>query len=362
MAKQQKAKRFPRVKRVLVNLFLGGNIFTLLLLWACCASTYIDPTQHPHLAVIGLAFPFIVLFNLLFIPFWLIYKPRLMLVPIVGIALCSTFLLDYCPIGLNRHPEKAVFRVTTWNCHDLSYYKGDSLELAHKYIRNIGSDIICLQEFNYGRTAFKPLIDSLASLGYTDFHSGSRVIFTRYPIVSNQVINSQDSEKKAIIRADVQIDDEILSVYCVHLESNKISPDDKEVYADVIQDPGRQKVENEVRHLTGKLSTAASSRANQVRAILANMDSLPEGRSVLLCGDFNDTPISYTYQTISRRLSNAFRQGGRGIGLSFSERYFPVRIDNIFFTSDWHCEEAYIDRSITASDHYPIHAALRRSK
>lgn len=362
MAKQKKDKRFPRVKRFLVNLFLGGNLFTLALLWTCCASTWINPILHPRIAVVGLAFPVLLLLNLIFIPLWLIYKPRLIVVPILGIALCGSYVLDYFPLGLGADEEPEL-RILTWNCHEMSFYKkGDSMQIAFDYVLESNADIICLQEFNYKAKKYTPLHDAMDSLGYTSYYDGSRTIYTRLPVVESWPITHPDSVKSDIIRSDVQYGDEILTIYCAHLESNKISPDDKDEYAGVIEDPGRDNVEAEVRYLSGKLSDAAYIRAQQVQRLLANVDSLPEGRSVILCGDFNDTPISYTYQACSRRFDNAFRSRGHGVGISFSERYFPVRIDNVFFSHDWECTNVLIDHSITASDHYPLLAGLKKRR
>ena len=41
-------------------------------------------------------------------------------------------------------------------------------------------------------------------------------------------------------------------------------------------------------------------------------------KPVILCGDFNDTPISYTrHRVASLGLTDAFREAGQGFGFSF---------------------------------------------
>ncbi len=48
---------------------------------------------------------------------------------------------------------------------------------------------------------------------------------------------------------------------------------------------------------------------------------------IIVCGDFNDTPISYTHRTIAQDLDDAFTQSGRGLGISYNQKQilFPDR-------------------------------------
>jgi len=49
-----------------------------------------------------------------------------------------------------------------------------------------------------------------------------------------------------------------------------------------------------------------------------------------VCGDFNDVPNSYAYNTIGKGLQNTFAEKGSGIGRTFSGISPTLRIDNIF--------------------------------
>jgi len=357
----KKKQAYAKVKQFLVDVFLGANLVTLIILWVCCATTWVDPALHPRIGVVGLAFPIFLVLNLIFIPFWLIYKTRMVIVPLVGMGLCGTYILDYFPLNFGSSEKQPELTILDWNCHDLSLYKGDSLQMGIDYLQNCGADIICLQEFNFGRSAYKEMHEQMKSEGYHSFHEGGRAVISRYPIVDSVLISADSEMKNGSIRVDVQMPDEIVSVYCLHLESNSLTPDDKDSYGDVLETPESSKVKAELRFLSGKLSNSISYRAKQVQSILANIDSLPDHRPVLLCGDFNDTPISYAYQTISRRLDNSFRSRGRGVGVTFNEKNFPVRIDHTFFSSSrWECTDVTIDHTITASDHYPIITKLAK--
>ena len=75
---------------------------------------------------------------------------------------------------------------------------------------------------------------------------------------------------------------------------------------------------------------------------------------IIVCGDFNDTPISYTHRTIAQDLDDAFTQSGRGLGISYNQNRFYFRIDNILTSKNLRAYNCTVDRSIKESDHYPI--------
>ena len=90
--------------------------------------------------------------------------------------------------------------------------------------------------------------------------------------------------------------------------------------------------------------------------------SLESPHPVVICGDFNDTPVSYTYATISDELVDTFRDsGGLGIGSTYLGAFPSFRIDYIFHSknlasSDYHRYEEGI------SDHNAISALIWTQK
>ncbi|MBO4549088.1 MAG: endonuclease/exonuclease/phosphatase family protein, partial [Bacteroidaceae bacterium] len=144
-----------------------------------------------------------------------------------------------------------------------------------------------------------------------------------------------------------------------HLESNGLSPEEKDEYTSTITDPHRENIKSSSKMLMGKLSEAAAYRGAQADTIRAVVDR-NASHPIIVCGDFNDTPISYAYQRIARRLTSAYRQAGSGPGFTYTQRSFPVRIDHLFFSDDWICTSCSIDRTVSSSDHYPIVVRLRK--
>ena len=62
-----------------------------------------------------------------------------------------------------------------------------------------------------------------------------------------------------------------------------------------------------------KLGPAFRIRAKQAEAVSKEIKNA-KGDYVLVCGDFNDTPISYAHRTIQGDLTDAFAESGRGMG------------------------------------------------
>lgn len=84
-----------------------------------------------------------------------------------------------------------------------------------------------------------------------------------------------------------------------------------------------------VEQILGELEHNSSIRAGQVGEIRAEMDASPY--PVILAGDFNDTPSSYTYRTMKGDMTDGFRDSGSGYGGTFRYLGGVLRIDYIFY-------------------------------
>ena len=82
---------------------------------------------------------------------------------------------------------------------------------------------------------------------------------------------------------------------------------------------------------------------------------------VIVCGDFNDVPNSYSYNTIGQGLKNTFKEKGSGIGRTFSGISTTQRIDNIF-AADRFTVKQFLRIPKKLSDHFPIFADVQLEK
>ncbi len=347
--------------RMLSVLVLGGNVVVLLMLWGVCASTQVSAAEHGHLAVLGLGFPIVMLLNVLFLVIWAVVNWRGMLLPILGIALVWNFVLDYCPMGSSREAadSASTLRIVTWNTHGFSQGDADTDSLL-SHIGEWKADLLVFQEI-YGAKTTK-MLDSLATemeyVKVTD--NNGRMVLSRFPLIRQWVPETESSFSNGAFAMDLQYGEDTLTLVSCHLESNFIDAKDRADGREVLTNYERDAMMRQGEFMWGKLAKAARMRGAQVDVLTALIDSLPAGRPVVVCGDFNDTPISYAYQQMNQRLKSAWRQAGRGIGVSYNEPYFLFRIDHLFHSDYWQAIGASIEPNSIYSDHNPLIVDLER--
>ncbi len=109
------------------------------------------------------------------------------------------------------------------------------------------------------------------------------------------------------------------------------------------------------------LAQAVEIRAPQADSVANYIAKLKSrGASIIVCGDFNDHPLSYVHHTIAKDLTDCYVASGNGPGASYNHNLMLVRIDNILCSDDWEPYGATVDRKTAASDHYPIYCWLKK--
>ena len=360
------------VKAIAVYFFTGTNIASILVLWICCGITYLNPVQFPRLTLLTLLFPIILFANVVFVPFWLIFKVKRVWLPLVGILACFSFIWDYCPLNFSKDvPEgDSCLTLLSYNTHSYGGRQArdkDGNNFVANYIYFSDADIICLQEASGGGADFKTIKKNMEEMGYHSFHNKGVALFSRLPVLEADTLSYPTRSNGGIYAKLLEGSDTILLINN-HFESNHLSEVVKEDYREAIENHARNAYEQEIRDsirrelspIVNLLSIAVPLRAAQVDTIQQIIEQwLP--RPVIIMGDFNDTPVSYSLSTLSKHLTNAYSQSGTGTGFTFHDRGFPVRIDHILFSGDrWKSHHTYTDKTINYSDHYPIRTKLTR--
>ena len=73
----------------------------------------------------------------------------------------------------------------------------------------------------------------------------------------------------------------------------------------------------------------------------------------IICGDFNDTPISYVYAQMKNGMEDAYANTGFGPGITYHKDFFWFRIDNIMHSPNLKAYRAKVDK-VAYTDHYPM--------
>ena len=98
-------------------------------------------------------------------------------------------------------------------------------------------------------------------------------------------------------------------------------------------------------------------RSQQVQDV--KREILKSPYPVLLTGDFNDVPNSYSHQVIAAELSDAFAEKGWGLGRTFQFLSPTLRIDYIFYGQPLQLVR-FLQYNWDHSDHKPLTAVFER--
>jgi endonuclease/exonuclease/phosphatase family metal-dependent hydrolase len=377
MVKQKQKKKTTGVKKkvkssVPLKLFLVLNILVVLPLLCSYFAAYLPPDRFWPIAFIGLAYPVLVILNLLFTIFWLILVRKYFIISLLAIALGWPHILTHIrfntPVDAGNKMPK--IKVMSYNVRlfDLYNWKDNKSRATRDKIFNLinteAPDIICFQEFYGGDERHFNVMDTLLSFQQAKNYHVSYIrkknrqtpfgiaIFSRFPIIHNQEVTSNTSGNNFCIFSDLYIGKDTVRVINTHLESIRLGREDYLFVSDLASNRTEKlSISEGSLKIFGKMRSAYRKRAEQVRAVRAEIDKSPY--PVILCGDFNDTPSSYAYHQVAQKLKDSFVEAGSGMGKSYSGILPSFRIDYIFHDTAF---SAYQFRTIQAeySDHYPV--------
>jgi endonuclease/exonuclease/phosphatase family metal-dependent hydrolase len=180
------------------------------------------------------------------------------------------------------------------------------------------------------------------------------VTLSRYPIVSSFVVQ-RDEQRNLMLVSDILIGGDTIRVFNIHLESFRFGFDDYDFLTQVDLNSKNDEIRDGSRKVLKKLRDANIKRSNEVRQLRTYIEA--SAFPVIVCGDFNDTPSSFTYAFITRDLNDAFRESGRGLGNSYAGKLPSFRIDYILYDDHFRSVN-YKTHRVNHSDHYPISCYL----
>lgn len=355
------------LSKIVTYLILAVNALFAGLLLLTAYSPYIDPTVHPVQSCLGLTFPIFLFINVCFFIFWLLIRWRFVLLPLLTFTLCYPQIRTYIPFNFrsSEMPEDKI-KILSYNVMSLGNMKLENGENPIlNYILDSKADIVCLQEYilwqggkqciqpNTVRKALKKIYpyEDIRSVGQEGV-SNKLACYSRHPILSARVLKCESDYNGSAIY-EIKVDKDTMTLINNHLESNKLTKEDKVVYEDMLKEPNARKVKSGIRQLVRKLAEASSIRSSQARHIAKEIETKAHPYTIV-CGDFNDSPISYAHRVIGQNLDDAYTESGRGLGISYNQNKFYFRIDNILISKNLKAYNCTVDRSIKDSDHYPI--------
>ena len=251
--------------------------------------------------------------------------------------------------------QKNVLKLGSYNIKNFDYiaWKNNSFQpVAIKKLKQQFKDldIICLQESDYNTDQ---LFKKQLQFSHKQWYEGTR-IFAKSPLLKRGHINFE-SRNNSCIWADIKVGEEVVRIYNLHLESNMISS-----ATDRVVERNGMGWKNRIRMTIDMLksySFRSRKRAEQTKLVIAHIQKSPH--PVIVCGDFNDSPLSFVYRKFSDILKDGFIEKGNGLSFSYRGKIPFLRIDYIFSSPTLRFEKYQTDRSLKYSDHYPILASIK---
>lgn len=353
------------------------NIFFILCLLVSYLAPYVSPGKIWIIAFFGLAYPVWLIINLFFALIWLLLWKRYFWLPVLAILAGTTFLLSNFQFRNKVTPPAGSLKFISYNVHSLYGISHDKEKKRKKtrpevttFIASEKPDFACIQEFSIKWYDSLNVVDKFAQQVHLPYYTyknyynikdnkGINAIatFSRFPILKTGSLRITNLNVFAVY-SDHLVGKDTVRIYNLHLKSINLGDDDYSFYANLTEAENKIPEGSAGRffRIIYKLKRAFELRAKQVDILTEHIQASPY--PVIICGDFNDSPVSYTYHQLSSGLNDAFEKAGNGIlGTTYAGRFPSFRIDYILFGDSFRAF-SYKKYDTDLSDHYPISVYL----
>jgi len=364
------------VRKIAGKLILYVNILFAAMLLLTYTAPFINPATLLFPAFLGLAYPYILLINLVFLVYWIIRFRKELLISLIAIAIGWGHLMNFLPLNFSgehapgEDNNATSISIMSYNVRLFDQYKWSSEENPttgiFTLINGNDPDILCLQEFYTRNRAGQRESDISRSLKkypyysvYYTVKSGSNsgvgiATFSKYPIVKTSRIPFNNTVNQAVY-TDINTGNDTVRVFNIHLQSIRFGQRNYS-FMDTLSLKYSDRQIEEVKDIGKRLKDAFVRRADQSKIIHNYILDAPH--AVVVAGDFNDTPTSYSYRRIKKGLNDAFREAGHGFGNTYAGDLPSYRIDFILYSDDLVASDFTRIKS-RFSDHFPIISSLR---
>jgi len=363
-----------------------NSLVGILFLMGCYGKFFSAYKWWP-VSILSLAAFYLLAVLLLFLIFWVFIKPGWSLISVIAIALAYKPVTHIIPLRFSSdfsiQKTTGDLRVMTWNVaqFDVLYNKRSPqtrdkmVDLINEYQPDIacfqemvaGDTLVNLDNSYYRRYSFYTVYEFLSKLSMKDYfytydfrddflnhqHFGL-MIFSKYPVIKKQTLSFYPYDYNSNFQyVDIVKDADTIRVFNIHLQSMKFS----EGNLSYIENPSMESKQDleKTKNVVSKFKIAFLKRKVQANHIRAEINKSPY--PVIVCGDLNDVPNSYAYQTIGENLQNAFEEKGVGFGRTFTGISPTLRIDNIFMSKTFSINQfSRVQKKL--SDHFPLLADI----
>lgn len=359
----------------------------------------ISPATNSWLPLLGLAFPVLFLLTVLAFLYWIIQRKWRSLFAL------SCLLLNLGPVSLyvqwndlKAERSEAEYReesldvemnmgsqrlkIISYNAQLFGLYQDETsvsivnteympaMDSFLRVMKSEKAEVVCLQEVYAKSGGLKALARFLKAEGGFDYSqtytlSDSRpygmIVLSKHKIKRWQPISLGPNTGNMAMWVDIELASRSdkhrnsrIRVYNLHLQSFRFAKQD---YAVMQKQTRQQQIDIEgSKGIVSRLRLGYKRRAEQVDLVKESMIACDFPK--IICGDFNDIPVSYTYRQLSAGMKDAFGEAGRGLETTYKGSMPSFRIDYILFDNPMRAI-SYNSISEVPSDHKLIVAELQ---
>lgn len=353
-------------KKLLRIFLLIPYIGLLLFYFLACLVPFLTPGKFWFIAVLGLGFPFLLLFVLFSLLIFAIKRSKWFFLSLAALLISWQQLSVLFGTGFsnefNEQKKEPILRMLSWNVsrwteseNSMKEKQGNSYrQQMLDAIQKENPEVLCLQEFFqcYAPEYFPDNIGPLERMGYkyhyfapaskivNDLFQTGLAIFSKYPIVDSAHFKTiEGGHSEGFIYADIKFQNKTIRLFNTHLESIGMNR----------QDYGNVGHTETVKSIFGKLKRSYYLRSEQTSQLRQEMDRSPY--PVIFCGDVDDVPNSYCYFKVRGNMQDAFLKKGFGLGRTFQFVSPTLRIDYMMADKRFKIDQ-FIKLNYKYSDHY----------
>ncbi len=353
-------------------------VVALLTLYALTGGNQ-SPVGHTFHACSVVFIPVMMVCNFVVLIYWAAVRRKLwVLAPIIALLCCWNYrktLMQFGSADTSIHENVLTvgsYNVRMFSSEAAGYIAMDIVQALH----NDNCDIICMQEYRDEVPGTNSTVRSAVrdQYPYAVIGEGNMAILSRYPIRDHKEYKFEYSNN-GWQWADIELSKHLkLRVVNVHMETTGINSALHQIAKESMEDIDlddmpidptseeaksmersmfNSRVNNDrlYRLLLGNYAFGLNVRSGQ--AIIIANELRDVTTPMILAGDFNDVPYSFTYNTLLGNLVDGFTTGGHGWGSTYRGAKGLMRIDYIFADESYECYE-YHTLDLTYSDHNPV--------
>lgn len=365
-------KRLKNIISVLIRIIYFVSLTSLFLSYF---APYANPKKFWLFSFFGLAYPYLLIVNILFLIWWVIRWKRLYWLSLMCILTGWPNMKHLFHFG-GITETKGDIKILSYNVRlfDLYNWTHDKETRHHifSFLKEESPDILCLQEFFQSDSGSFETHDTIMNItGSKESHVEYTVsrkkkdhwgiaTFSKYPIINKGKITFKTRSNNICIFSDLKIAEDTVRVYNVHFQSISFDRADYK-FLDALKENNdtldAEDIEIASKNILRRLKRAFIKRASQSQKVLDHIATCRY--PVIVCGDFNDTPFSYTYHSFSEKLKDSFMESGSGIGRTYLGDFPSYRIDYVFHSDKFKSSDFEVPEK-EFSDHYPVICHLQR--